>query len=58
MESMGTLDGFFSNSPDSEFNSNFCDWLRKKASINENPSMAWVGLGPKLSLFYNPLDQW
>ena len=50
MESMGTLDGFFSNSPDSEFNySNFCDWLEgKKASINENPCMAWVRVRPQI----------
>ena len=50
MESMGTLEGFFSDAPENGFSySDFCDWLDgTDPSEDENPEMSWANIRPQV----------
>jgi Lhr-like helicase len=50
MESMGTLESFFSDATDNGFSHlQFCDWLNgENPSEDENPDMAWVIVRPQI----------
>jgi hypothetical protein len=50
MESMGTLEGFFSDTPGSGFcHADFCDWLDgTNPSGDENSEMSWANIRPQV----------
>jgi len=50
MESMGTLESFFSDATDNGFSHlHFCDWLNgENPSEDENPDMAWAIVRPQI----------
>ena len=50
MESMGTLEGFFSEAPENGFSfSDFSDWLDGiNPSEDENPEMSWENVRPQI----------
>ena len=51
MESMGTLEGFFSPEPENEFHySDFINWLNgRNPSLYEDPDMSWANVKPQIN---------
>ena len=51
MESMGTLEGFFSPEPENEFHySDFINWLNgRNPSLCEDPDMSWANVKPQIN---------